>query len=227
MARIVKEADERRSELIACAQKFFYTKGYEQTSITDIVNDVGVAKGTFYYYFGSKQDVLEGVVSSLAEQSQEITRPILNNESLNALEKFKQITSSVNDWKIEQRDQMLALGKALFSDDNLRLRDRLMDETKRLTLPIWTQILEQGVAEGVFDLGDIEENYAAEFIILLLRDSGETFIKLLLDPDRPVDAVARVIEKYASVEKAIHRILGLSAGSLQLINPHDISAWFE
>jgi len=227
MARIVKEADERRSELIACAQKFFYTKGYEQTSITDIVNDVGVAKGTFYYYFGSKQDVLECVVSSLTEQSQEVVQPILNNDTLSALEKFKLVTSTVNDWKIERRDQMLALVKGLFSDDNLRLRDRLMDESKRVILPVWAQILEQGVAEGVFDLGGIDERYAAEFIILLLRDSGETFVKLLLDPDRPADSVAIVIEKYASVEKAIQRILGISAGSLQLINPNDISAWFE
>lgn len=50
MARTTKEPEERRRELIACAQTLFYTKGYEGTSVSDIVNAVGVAQGTFYYY---------------------------------------------------------------------------------------------------------------------------------------------------------------------------------
>ena len=37
MTRIVKAPDERRSELIACAQELFYSKGYEGTSVRDIV----------------------------------------------------------------------------------------------------------------------------------------------------------------------------------------------
>jgi hypothetical protein len=47
MTRIVKAPDERRSELIATAQQLFYTKGYERTSVSDIVKAVGVAQGTF------------------------------------------------------------------------------------------------------------------------------------------------------------------------------------
>ena len=57
MTRIVKAPDVRRSELIACAQRLFYSMGYENTSVSDIVNEVGVAKGTFYYYFKSKQAI--------------------------------------------------------------------------------------------------------------------------------------------------------------------------
>ncbi|MCK4977088.1 MAG: helix-turn-helix transcriptional regulator [Anaerolineales bacterium] len=36
----------------------FYTRGFENTSISDIVNKVGVAEGTFYYYFDSKLAIL-------------------------------------------------------------------------------------------------------------------------------------------------------------------------
>ncbi|MFK7802427.1 MAG: TetR/AcrR family transcriptional regulator [Anaerolineae bacterium] len=218
---------DRRTEIVTIAQQLFYTKGYERTSVNDIINVAGLSKGGFYHHFDSKQAVLWAVVDELISQSSTMIEPILANDNLNALEKFKQITTTVNDWKIERREQMLTLIEGLFSDENLRLRDRLMDESKRVTLPVWTQILEQGVAEGVFDLGGIGESYAAEFIILLLRNSGETFARLLLDPNRPADSVAIVIEKYASAEKVIQRILGISAGSLQLIDPHDISAWFE
>ena len=70
MTRNVKAPDERRSELIATAQQLFYTKGYERTSVSDIVKAVGVAQGTFYYYFGSKQAILEALVAELTAQHQ-------------------------------------------------------------------------------------------------------------------------------------------------------------
>ncbi len=49
MARIVKAPDERRTEFIETAQALFYTKGYERTSVNDIIEAVGVSKGAFYY----------------------------------------------------------------------------------------------------------------------------------------------------------------------------------
>ena len=62
MSRIVKAPDERRSELVDIAQKLFYTQGYAQTSIKDIVQAAGVAQGTFYYYFDAKKSVLEAII---------------------------------------------------------------------------------------------------------------------------------------------------------------------
>ncbi len=53
MARIVKEADERRNEILDAAETLFTEKGYSKTTIIDILNQVGIAKGTFYYYFNN------------------------------------------------------------------------------------------------------------------------------------------------------------------------------
>ncbi|MDM7911474.1 MAG: helix-turn-helix domain-containing protein, partial [Methanotrichaceae archaeon] len=58
MGRIVKDPEERRRELIDTAERLFITKGYAQTAISDIVNEVKVSQGAFYYYFDSKEDVL-------------------------------------------------------------------------------------------------------------------------------------------------------------------------
>ena len=58
MTRIVKEPEERRKELIDTAEQLFIAQGYEQTSISDIVREVNVSQGAFYYYFESKEDVL-------------------------------------------------------------------------------------------------------------------------------------------------------------------------
>ena len=65
MPRVVKKPAVRRSELIRCAQEFFYTRGYESTSVNDIVTALGIAKGTFYYYFDSKLAILEAMAADL------------------------------------------------------------------------------------------------------------------------------------------------------------------
>ena len=50
--------DKRKNEIFDCAGELFYTEGYEKTSIQQIIDKLGIAKGTFYHYFSSKFDLL-------------------------------------------------------------------------------------------------------------------------------------------------------------------------
>lgn len=59
--RQTKSPAERKEELITTAGHLFLENGYDQTSVSDIVKAIGVAQGTFYYYFKSKTDILEAV----------------------------------------------------------------------------------------------------------------------------------------------------------------------
>ncbi|MGE1062871.1 TetR/AcrR family transcriptional regulator [Megasphaera paucivorans] len=61
MTRIRKNPLERRQELIDIAMECFCTKGYEATMVQDICNKADVAKGTFFYYFPTKDDVLKAI----------------------------------------------------------------------------------------------------------------------------------------------------------------------
>ena len=70
--RIVKEHDERRNEIITTAEEFFLTKGFNKTTVNDILKRIGIAKGTFYHYFVSKEEVLDAVIGQIIDQ--EISR---------------------------------------------------------------------------------------------------------------------------------------------------------
>jgi AcrR family transcriptional regulator len=61
MARIIKEHERsvKRNEIIDAAQRFIYTKGYEQMTIQDILDELQISKGAFYHYFDSKGALLE------------------------------------------------------------------------------------------------------------------------------------------------------------------------
>ena len=69
MARQVKDYDDRYQEFLDVGERLFYTKGYDQTSIQEIIDAVGVAKGLFYYYFRAKGDLLDAIIErSLAQR---------------------------------------------------------------------------------------------------------------------------------------------------------------
>ena len=51
MARVTKEYRERKNEILDAAQELFLTQGYEKISVDNIIKKIGIAKGTFYYYF--------------------------------------------------------------------------------------------------------------------------------------------------------------------------------
>ena len=84
--KAIKDGEERRKEILLTARKLFIQKGYDQTSVNDILKIVDIAKGTFYYYFASKEEVLQAIIMEIVNEGvvraerilQDISVPILN-----------------------------------------------------------------------------------------------------------------------------------------------------
>ena len=53
-----------RQRIIEAADQLFYRRGYNQTSFQDISDATGIPRGNFYYYFKTKDDILDAVVAS-------------------------------------------------------------------------------------------------------------------------------------------------------------------
>jgi AcrR family transcriptional regulator len=225
MTRIVKAPDERRSELIACAQKLFYSRGYESTSVRDIVDEVGVAKGTFYYYFDSKTGVLEAVVDELIAQAQAILEEIVADETLAAIPKWIQAFQVVGNWKIERKDEWIALLRLLQKDENVLLQYKMWMQATQVLSPELAKIIAQGVEEGVFETESIQD--AVEIALAIARGVRDTIYDTLLNPNRYDDPAALAWRKITAVQTAIERVLGAPPGSLPIIDEQSLAAWFK
>ena len=72
MPRVVKEDDyaARRNEILAVARKLVYTKGYEEMSIQDILDEMKISKGAFYHYFDSKPALLEALIDRMGDEAE-------------------------------------------------------------------------------------------------------------------------------------------------------------
>ncbi len=74
MVRVVKDYTVRRNEILDVAQRLMVTTGYEQMTIQDILDGLGISKGAFYHYFSSKQELLEAIIERMLERGGEIAR---------------------------------------------------------------------------------------------------------------------------------------------------------
>jgi len=102
MARTVKDKEERRLEFIETSQQMFIENGYYATSVDDIVNKMGVAKGLFYYYFKSKEDLVYQIVDHLWDGAVEDYVKIRDMEGINALEKLLLYSQARGEVKLQQ-----------------------------------------------------------------------------------------------------------------------------
>jgi len=61
------KGEKNRNRIVSIADDLFYKKGYEHTSFTDIADASGIARGNFYYYFKTKDDILCAVLDKRRE----------------------------------------------------------------------------------------------------------------------------------------------------------------
>lgn len=214
MARVVKEAEVRKEELLDIALELFLAHGYERTAVEQITRQADVAKGTFYHYFGSKQDLLEQLVERFTDDLFTQIERALAEAGGTALERFQILVSSSSRAKLGRKDETLFLSRSLFSEGNAILRGRLREGWMARTRPIIRAIVEQGCAEGCFNVPDIDAMTGVWLSVWydFGMDVAELFFAAQDDPSR-VDELIAATDALVLAEE---RILGAQPGALDM-----------
>ncbi len=208
------------------AERLFYQKGYTQTSVRDIIDAIGIAKGTFYHYFDSKVDLLDELIERIMAQAVELLEPIVADESLDALTKFSHFFGHVGNWKVARKDFVLDLMRVLYRDENVLLRTKMIRRsTDEVTIPKLCTIIQQGVDEGVFSVAHPRES--AEVVARMGLSFSESFAYTLLEADEYGDLLPEMERKTDAYEQGIERVLGAPAGSLSIVPRDQLREWLS
>jgi AcrR family transcriptional regulator len=223
--RIVKEHDERRNEILDVAQEFFYTKGYEQTSIRDIIDAVGIAKGTFYHYFASKNQLLDQLVERMLEHTMQMVAPIVADEQYDALQKLHLFFGTIENWKLDNRPYLKDIMRAYFQDDNVALRQRMKNASKAASAQPLARIVRQGIDEGVFNTRYPDE--IGEIVIGIGQALAEKLAYMLLADEITEETIKLARCKIAVTNNSLERLLGAPSGSVAIFDFDRLQPWFE
>ena len=166
MPRVV-DREARRAELVSAAASVFAERGVARTPVSDIVKAAGVAQGTFYLYFESKDDVVLAVAQRFAGTLVEGIEQAVAAPDRSAVDKLLALRDSFSD--ATRAPIAPELMDILHRPGNSALHDRMAEHLTPRLVTIVQTIVAQGVEEGAFDVPD--QSAAAWFVLGGLRSA--------------------------------------------------------
>jgi TetR/AcrR family transcriptional repressor of nem operon len=226
MARTVKEEDYavKRKEILDVAQRLIYTKGYEQMSIQDILNELKISKGAFYHYFDSKQALLEALIDQMRLEAEPIILPIINDPDLPTLEKLHRFFDTAARWKTARKEYILSLTRVWYADENAIVRQKIYTSQLKWSAPHFEKIIRQGMQEGVFNTS--YPSQISEMVLTLLYHIGDVMVELIFSGEEKTIELAHAEKMVAAYNDALERVLGAPTGSINLMDRETLKLWF-
>lgn len=173
MARPRTNHNFKKQELVEISFHLLMEKGYENTSIQDIMNAAQISKGAMYHYFSCKEDILDAVLNYIIDLEVQHFELILNDPTLSQLEKITAMTS-INPSQSTEEVQQASAHITQRPDSIFEYRAKELSKSR--TIPILADMIQKGVETGEFNTEYPEE--MATFIYV----SGQTLEEWLLHP---------------------------------------------
>ncbi len=202
MVRVVKPPEERRGEIVSAACQLFLHKGYEQTTMGDVMRLLAIAKGTIYHYYRSKEELLDAVIEQLISLERQRLEEVFATLEGGTLARFRRFIVAVST---DSHDP--AFLDSLHKPANAGMHIRLHAATMTMLAPFFAELCAQGTREGVLQVSHPLET--AEFIL-----AATTF---LTDIGIYPWSEERLRLRIAAMPELIERQLGAPAGSFAFL----------
>lgn len=203
MARTNKDFNNKKSELLEKIWKILITNGYENTTLSYIIEKLNISKGAFYHYFSSKEECADAAIEMYVKRwVKEITEQ--DAKELKSDERFKQIILigiQIASSNSEQNEKINSSSNAVF-------HQKLIVSIIKQCVPIYTEIISQGVKEGIFNV-----SYPIETAEMILTLSNFYFDMDLFKWNKET-MFSRVI----AFEELLTRILGMKNNTFSFIS---------
>ena len=172
---MAKTKEERRNEIIETAGKLFEEKGYEQTQVQDIVNEIGVAKGLFYYYFKSKDEVMEELADRYADAIIDAVNKLIDKD----ITTFDKINCIFQIF-IDSAEKKFGIFMGILNVKNGKTHERIFFNVGKKMVPLVTELILSGNDNGECNCSD--PKFITEFLV-----SGLFNIMNQISPDEKID----------------------------------------
>ena len=172
---MAKTKEERRNEIIETAGKLFEEKGYEQTQVQDIVNEIGVAKGLFYYYFKSKDEVMEELADRYADAIIDAVNKLIDKD-ISTFDKINRIFQIF----IDSAEKKFGIFMGILNVKNGITHERIFFNVGKKMVPLVTELILSGNDNGECNCSD--PKFITEFLV-----SGLFNIMNQISPDEKID----------------------------------------
>ena len=143
--RVVKEAEERRNEILDVAERLFSTKGFDNTSTKETQNENAIPRRPLYYQYQSKEDILDAMTDRMVGQMFVKAKELAAQKNIPVLQRLTIMIKALNvsgDWGDQLMEQIHKPQNALMHQ---KIQEKLLAEMN----PLLTGLIEEGIAQGI------------------------------------------------------------------------------
>ena len=151
----------RKEELLRIAYQMFIQKGYEETSIDEIIAEAHIAKGTYYYYFPSKEATLEEVINMMINDEVQRAREVLSAQ----IPIPQKLVGVITSLRPEQNESNIA--DTLNLKENIIMHEKISRRIVDEAVPLLSEVVSEGIAQELFACDHIEER--VRMILIMSR----------------------------------------------------------
>ena len=198
--RVVKDAQERRNEILDVAEMLFSTKGFDNTSTNDILDEIGIARGTLYYHFKSKEDILDAVITRINTQLMSKAAEIAEKKEMPVLERLTGAIQALNVNTGIGREVMEQVHKP----QNALMHQKMQEQLLSGIVPILSKLLQEGMEQGIFTTEYPTE--AVEMVMLYANTAFDSLVEYSEEQKR---------KKIKALVCNTERLFGAEKGSMQ------------
>lgn len=157
-----KYPEETVKLILDVSTRLFSEKGYDDTSLQDIINETKLSKGAIYHHFSSKEDILKAIFHRLGNENAEIFAKIRDDNRLRGIEKLRKIFQTA----VFHSNQSVLLTVSPCLLNNPRFLAMQIEQTYELIAPQFVEpILAEGIKDGSINIENPHE--IAEAIMIL------------------------------------------------------------
>ena len=157
-----KYPEETVKLILDVSTRLFSEKGYDDTSLQDIINETKLSKGAIYHHFGSKEDILKAIFHRLGNENAEIFAKIRDDSRLSGIEKLRKIFQTA----VFHSNQSVLLTVSPCLLNNPRFLAMQIEQIYELIAPQFVEpILTEGFKDGSINIENPHE--IAEAIMIL------------------------------------------------------------
>ena len=198
--RVVKEAEERKNEILDAAEKLFGAKGFDHTSTNDILNEIGIARGTLYYHFKSKEDILDAMIERITRQLIAKATDIVQKKEIPVLQRLTMTIMTLN----VNNELGLEVMQQVHKPQNALMHQKMQETLLSGVNPLITGLIEEGIQQDIF-----RTDYPAEAVEMTMLYSSTAFDSMTVytEEERQRKIVAFIYN--------LEQLLGMEHGSMQ------------
>lgn len=139
-----------KEKIIEASYELFASKGYDETTVSDIIKLAGSSRGGFYHHFDSKEEILEAITDQYIEELSKLYNATIEDNTGSYTELFNKTFSIFYEYKKEQIKDWDKLQKLFSFKGNHVIILKMAKDFEELTTKIYSNIIKEGVKKGEF-----------------------------------------------------------------------------